>query len=153
MITNSTEAKELLLMVATALESPSTGWSDNAIAKVRWLAEQVEKDLGAGKDFEELDEISNSVILDANERKRDYAKFRQSVRTLEGDIDELLVGLMKNYSGIIQENAALKAEVERLKEILAEMVDAFPFLHNLKQTDAAILACKALGRIKEDGRE
>jgi arginyl-tRNA--protein-N-Asp/Glu arginylyltransferase len=46
-----------------------------------------------------------------------------------------------------------KAEVERLREILAEMVDAFPFLHNLKQTDAAILACKALGRIKEDGRE
>jgi hypothetical protein len=60
----------------------------------------------------------------------------------------------KNYQNILEDqNASLKAEVERLREILAEMVDAFPFLHNLKQTDAVILACKALGRIKEDGRE
>lgn len=43
MITNGTEAKELLLGAATAL---SNQWSPSAIKKLEYLAERIEKDFG-----------------------------------------------------------------------------------------------------------
>jgi hypothetical protein len=37
------QTKEILLNAATALESPITGWSPNAVAKLRNIAEEIEQ--------------------------------------------------------------------------------------------------------------
>lgn len=77
MIKNSTEAKELLLGAATALESPSTGWSENAIAKIRFLAEQIEKDLGANDDFNLEHESHCDNLIKLGERIDELQKLQR----------------------------------------------------------------------------